>query len=135
MEDRLAKVEQALAELREENRRLRQELEELKNRQIRPDGSEPDHLTPTQRKMWRRWSVVVLVLSLVVVPVLLLTVWHTNAFWTTTISAANALVVYFLGTGGLRLLVEGAIRAVPAILLGQTTRIAVERFRNRRSAR
>lgn len=141
MNDRLTRLEKALEELRAENRELRAELQELRSQL---PGAEAEEATEASlkaaaheaqnrgRSIWRnRWSIIILGLCLVVVPILL---WksHLSTFWTTVVSAVNAIIVYFVGPGAIRLLIEGLVRAIPGVLLGQTARITVDSMRKKR---
>lgn len=138
MEDRLARLEQALEDLRSENGELRQELADLRERLIQSEAAavaDEVHETDNaiRRRFKGRWSVVILIASIVVVPILALTIWHANAVVSTAIGALNALVVYFIGPGAVRLLVEGLLRAIPGVLLGQTARITVDNMRKKKA--
>jgi hypothetical protein len=131
VEERLTRLEEALEHLREENRQLREELELLRALVERDTVSAAALVTP---EAGRRSRLLWLVLSLVgiVLPVVALTIWHWNAFWSTLLGAAQALLVYFLGPSAMRLMAEGLVRAIPGVLLGQTTRIALDNMRKRR---
>lgn len=131
MEKRLTRLEQALEELRAENRALRDEVRQLRIR-LAASG-EPAPAAATGGRSWRRakWSVIGLVLSLVLVPVVALSVLHMNAFQSTTIAAMNAVLLYLVGPSAWRLLAEGLVRAIPAVLFGHATRIAIEKWRGR----
>lgn len=138
MDERLTKLEQALEDLREENRQLRRDLDDLRERLIQNEVaavSDQVHETETaiRRPFRGRWTYIILIACAVVVPVVALTVWHTNALWSTVIGAINALVVYFVGPGAVRLLAEGLLRAIPGVLLGQTARITVDTMRKKKA--
>lgn len=138
MDERLTQLEQAIEELRTENRQLRRDLSELQERLIQgevaavADQCEAND-TAIRRRFRGRWTWVILVASIVVVPVLALTIWHQNAVVSTVIGAVNALVVYFIGPGAVRLLIEGLLRAIPGVVLGQTARITVDNMRKRKA--
>lgn len=134
MEQRLERLEQAISELQTENRRLRTELEELRTqleREVEPDAGIDSVIAsaPARRKFWSRWPGVVLIILIVVLPVVTLSFWHVNAFWSTFIGTLNGLFLYIIGPGIWRLLMEGLFRAIPGVLLGQSARLAVDRFR------
>ncbi len=135
LESRLAKLEAAVEALQAENRKLRDDLQDLQlqladARELGSVGS-----SPLPRKLPARWSVIVMALALLAVPILAITVWHANAFWSTTIGAVNGLVLYIVGPGVWRLLVEGLFRAIPGVLFGQAARVAVDKYRQRRADR
>jgi lipopolysaccharide export LptBFGC system permease protein LptF len=145
VEDRLTSLEQAMVELREENRQLRQELAELRV-QVQQSAAAPgtdtaaelaaaSTATPHSARRWwsAKWPVVALFVFIVAVPVAFSSLGHLNAFWSTFIGTLNALFVYFIGPGAVRLLVEGLVRAIPGVALGQTTRIFVDKMRARRA--
>lgn len=135
VEQRIARLEAALEELRQENRKLREDLQELRLQladQQELDPAVPMHM---QRKVPARWSVVALAVALVAVPVLAFSVWHTSALWSTTIGAVNGLILYMVGPGVWRLLMEGLFRAIPGVLFGQAARVAVDKYRQKRTAR
>lgn len=144
MEQRVARLEQAMTELLQENRQLRAELEVLRA-QVQQSIAAPSAETSAQqaagagtttaaRRWWSsRWSLLALGLIVVVVPVLAFSLGHVNAFWSTIIGSLNALFFYFVGPGAVRLLIEGLVRAIPGIALGQTTRIFVDKMRARRA--
>ncbi|HYF93518.1 MAG TPA: hypothetical protein VD969_14995 [Symbiobacteriaceae bacterium] len=138
MEDRIAKLEQALVELRAENGQLRQDLADLRERLIHSEAAavaenvrETD--TAIRKRFKGRWTYIVLIASIVVVPVIALTIWHQTPLVSTVIGALNALVVYFIGPGAVRLLAEGLLRAIPGVLLGQTARITVDSMRKKKA--
>lgn len=133
MEERLARLEGALEELRLESQQLRAQIQEL--RQQVDEMRVYDTAAPpaAQRRFWARWSVVALVAALVAVPAVAFSVWHTNAFWSTTIAAVNGILLYIVGPGVWRLLIEGLFRAIPAVLFGQAARVAVENYRRRKA--
>lgn len=138
MDERLARLEQALEELRAENRQLRRDLTELQERLVNEEAAavvdqvaETD--TAIRRRIRGRWIYAILITCIVVAPVALLTLWHTNAFISTGIGAINALIIYFIGPGAVRLLAEGLLRAIPGILLGQTARITVDSMRKKKA--
>ncbi|HEY3364538.1 MAG TPA: hypothetical protein VGK74_05755 [Symbiobacteriaceae bacterium] len=141
MEDRLAKVEQALKELQLENRQLRSDVKALRMAVRARESAAPhagDHaIAPAevvrQTRLRSRYSVAFLVLGLILVPLLAITVGHLNAFWSSVIGAINGIILYFVGPGAYHLLIEGLIRAIPGILLGQTARVTLDKMRNRRS--
>lgn len=135
METRLAKLEAALEELRAENCSLREELQNLKLQMSDAKASDTSAQPEEPRKPSARWSVIVLALTLIAVPILAFTVWHTNAFWSTTIGALNGLILYIVGPSVWRLLIEGLFRAIPGVLFGQAARVAVDKYRQRRAAR
>lgn len=151
MKEQLAQLEQAIEEIRLENRQLRVELAELRERlaanvqantaaDVAEDSAQPDGEAPespkwevkVKRRSWGRWSVVILSVCVIVVPFAVLGS-HLNAFWTTVLGALNALIVYFIGPGAIKLLAEGLLRAIPGILLGQTARITVDSMRKKRA--
>jgi len=138
VEDRIAKLEQALVELRAENGQLRQDLADLRERLIHSEAAavaenvrETD--TAIRKRFKGRWTYIVLIASIVVVPVIALTIWHQTPLVSTVIGALNALVVYFIGPGAVRLLAEGLLRAIPGVLLGQTARITVDSMRKKKA--
>lgn len=135
MEKRLAKLEAALEDMRTENRKLREEVQnvQLQLAEVRAYGDQGQSVQG--RKLSTRWAVVVLAVTLIAVPVLAFTVGHTSAFWSTTIGAVNGLVLYIVGPGVWRLLGEGLFRAIPGVLFGQAARVAVDKYRQRRAAR
>ncbi|HWI63506.1 MAG TPA: hypothetical protein VNT75_16840 [Symbiobacteriaceae bacterium] len=138
MDERLTRLEQALEELRAENQALRRDISELQERLIQGEAAAvADQVeandTAIRRRFRGRWTWVILVASIVVVPVLALTIWHQNAVVSTVIGAVNALVVYFIGPGAVRLLIEGLLRAIPGVVLGQTARITVDNMRKRKA--
>lgn len=127
MEDRVAGLEQAVADLQQENARLREELVEL--RALITVG-EPGRPRST-RTFRARWSVLVLAVALVAVPAFAYSTLH-NGLVSTLIGALNGLILFIVGPGAWRLLIEGVFRAIPAVLFGQATRIAWEQYRNKR---
>jgi|GEM_PF-6485230 len=133
MHDRLARLEKAMEELRAENRELRADVQEIRERIYRESGINVGVTTPSRRRILMRWAVPLVSIVLVVVPVVVLTLNHATAFWSTVIGALNALFVYFVGPGAIRLLAEGLVRAVPGIVLGQTTRLAVDSMRRKKA--
>ena len=138
MEERLARLEQALDQLRTENGQLRQDLAEVRERLIQREAAavaEGVHQTETaiRGRFKSRWTYVILIACIVVVPVVALTIWHANPVTSTAIGALNALIVYFIGPGAVRLLAEGLLRAIPGILLGQTARITVDTMRKKKA--
>lgn len=138
MDARLARLEQSLDELKAENRQLRGELEELRGRVCQPEPeSEADKAEQESQSRSRqrgRWTAALILLAgLIAVPTLVLTIWHPNAFWSTVVTSVNALLVYFIGPGAVRLLVEGLLRAIPGVVLGQTARITVDNMRRKRA--
>ena len=138
MDERLTRLEQALEELRAENRQLRRDLSELQERLIQGEvAAVADQVeandTAIRRRFRGRWTWVILIACIVVVPVFALTIWHQNALVSTVIGAVNALVVYFVGPGAVRLLIEGLLRAIPGVVLGQTARITVDNMRKRKA--
>lgn len=97
-------------------------------------GAAPSAADVVRRSRVRgRYSVAFLILGLILVPVALITIGHLNAFWSTVVASLNAVIFYFVGPSAYHLLVEGLIRAIPGILLGQTARVTVDKMRNRRS--
>lgn len=131
MEDRLVRLEEALEELRVENRELRQELNELRA-QVSQTAPVPAPITEEAEatRWWRsRWGVAVLAAVIVIVPMVALTVGHVSAFWTTVIGTVNAFFIYLIGPGLVRLLAEGLIRAIPTVLLGQSARLYLDKRR------
>jgi hypothetical protein len=138
VEERVARLEQALEEIRAENRQLRTELEELRAQVTleEADASEAAAAdTSARRSFWTRTLVIILSIFVVGVPVLLTTAGHIDAIWSAAIGFVNALVVYLIGPGAIRLLAEGLVRAIPGVLLGHTTRIAFDNIRNKKKAR
>ncbi|HWI52969.1 MAG TPA: hypothetical protein VNT01_12595 [Symbiobacteriaceae bacterium] len=138
MEERLARLEQALEELRAENGLLRRDLTELQERLANEEAAAVvDQVAETEtairRRIKGRWIYAVLIASIVVAPVVLLTLRHTNAFVSTGVGALNALILYFIGPGAVRLLAEGLLRAIPGVLLGQTARITVDSMRKKKA--
>jgi cation transport ATPase len=144
VDERLARLEQALEELRAENRELRRDLTELQERLTQTEmaateaeadtaeTAESAEATARQRAKGR-WGYFALVSGLVAVPILAWTIWHANTFWSAVIGAVNALIVYFIGPGAVRLLAEGLLRAIPGVLLGQTARITVDSMRKKKA--
>lgn len=141
MAERLKRMEQSLLQLTVENRQL---LEQLlnENRQLReqlnaleakmrpPTPAEvAARVAPPPAEMSTRRVVLSVIASVALVPVLAYTVLHMNAVQSTAVTAVNALLLYFLGPVAWRLLMEGVIRAIPAVLFGQATRIAIEKWR------
>ena len=138
MDERLARLEQALEELRAENRQLRRDLTGLQERLASEEAAAVvDQVAETEtsirRRLKGRWIYALLIACIVVAPVVLLTVRHKNAFLTTAVGAVNALIVYFIGPGAVRLLAEGLLRAIPGVLLGQTARITVDSMRKKKA--
>jgi len=137
VDERLARLEKALEELKAENRELRAEMKALRDRLIEETADNivenASAATPVRSKFRGRWTAIIALVCLVVVTVTVFTVWHPNAFWSTVVASVNALVVYFVGPGAVKLLVEGLLRAIPAVLLGQTTRIAVDNMRKKKA--
>jgi hypothetical protein len=148
VEERLKRVEASLLQLTVENRQL---LEQLlnENRQLREqlDALEAKMRPPTPAevaaevappavdpKMSTHRVVLSVIASIALVPVLAYTVLHMNAVQSTAVTAVNALLLYFLGPVAWRLLMEGLMRAIPAVLFGQATRIAMEKWRKGRKA-
>lgn len=133
MEERLKRLEEAVEELRSENAELRRQVQDL--REQTADLRMYEALPPAtaQRRFWAKWSVVVLVAALITVPILAYTYGHINAFWSTAIGALNGLVLYIVGPGAWRLLIEGLFRAIPAVLFGQAARVAVDTYRKKRA--
>lgn len=131
MEKRMIRLEQALDELRADNRELRDEVRQLHIRLAAAEG--PLSAGGANGRSWlrARWSVIGLVVSLAVVPVVALSVLHMNAYQSTTIAALNAFLLYLVGPSAWRLLAEGLLRAIPAVLFGQATRIAIDKVRTR----
>lgn len=137
MDERIARLEQALEELRAENRELRRDLTALQERLSQDETAaaevEADAESNAQKRFKARWGYVALISGLVAVPVLAWTIWHANTFWSAVIGAVNALIVYFIGPGAVRLLAEGLLRAIPGVLLGQTARITVDSMRKKKA--
>lgn len=145
VDERLARLEQALEELRAENRQLRRDLTELQDRLTESETAAAAAEAETEvetaeaveaaerQRVKGRWGYVALIAGLVAVPILALTIWHANTFWSAVIGAVNALIVYFIGPGAVRLLVEGLLRAIPGVLLGQTARITVDNMRKKKA--
>lgn len=159
MEERFAHVERAVADLEAENRRLRQEVEGLQARVSTleqevsarverleqgmtalqdplQEAEAEDAATPSGQwkgRLRRRWPLVAVALT-IAVPLVALSVWHLDAFWSTAIAFLNGLLLYYIGPRAWALLIEGLFRAIPGVLFGQATRIAVDRFRKRRKA-
>lgn len=138
MDERLARLEQAIAELRAENELLRRDLTDMRERLLQSEtaaGAEPVQETNTalRGRSRSRWTWVVLGSCIVVVPILAVTLWHQSPVVSTGIGAVNALVVYFIGPGAIRLLIEGLLRAIPGVVLGQTARITVDNMRKRKA--
>jgi O-antigen ligase len=136
--DRLARLEQELAELKAENRRLRGDLDHLRDEviahmtaQLTVEAAASDAAVRTRLK--GRWWYIILTTAVIVLPVVLLTILHANAFWSTVIGALNAIFVYMIGPAAVRLLAEGLIRAIPGVLLGQTARITLDKVRRKRA--
>lgn len=147
MEERLAQVEKAIEQLQLENERLkqdvaalqdreehwRQELEDLAGR-LPVESTPDDSTTPSGRwkgQMRRRWPLVAVALT-IAVPLVALSVWHLDAFWSTAIAFLNGILLYYIGPRAWALLIEGLFRAIPGVLFGQATRIAVDKYRTRR---
>lgn len=131
VEERLAKLEAAVAVLQAENLELRRELAQLQGR----EPGETDEATPKGRAEWwlkKRWPLVALALT-IAIPVLSLTVWGLGAFRSTAIAFVNGLLIYLIGPQAWALFVEGIFRAIPGVLFGQATRIAVDKYRSRQS--
>jgi hypothetical protein len=130
LEERLARLEHAVAELRTENMQLREQLRLLG---AKPEAGVPSEAAsdalPAPRRARARWSVVALVASLILMPFLALTGLHMNAFQSTAVTALNAILLYVVGPAAWRLMIEGLVRAIPAVLFGQATRIAIEKWR------
>jgi hypothetical protein len=143
VEERLKRMEESLLQLTVENRKL---LEQLlsENRQLReqfaaleakmrpPTPAEvaaqvapppAEDKTPTHR------VALSVIASVALVPVLAYTVLHMNALQSTAMTAVSALLTYFLGPVAWRLLMEGLMRAIPTVLFGQATRIAMNKWR------
>jgi hypothetical protein len=134
VEERLARLEEALEEFRAENRELRFQLNELRAQVKQAADALPPVTESQESPRWRtRWAVALLIFFIVVVPVVALTLGHVNAFWSTVIGTLNAMFVYFIGPGAIRLLAEGLLRAIPGILLGQSARIAVDKMRGKKA--
>lgn len=135
MEQRLASLEATVQELWAENRKLRQDLQDLRLQLAEQQALDSSAPPEEQRRLPARWAVIVLAIALVAVPILAFSVWHTSAFWSTTIGGVNALVLYIVGPGVWRLLMEGLFRAIPGVLFGQAARVAVDKYRQKRAAR
>jgi hypothetical protein len=133
VEERLDRLEQAIIALRMENQQLRTEVGSLKRKiyAAAEQQAEVADLEPPRFKS--RWAFVGLSVLVVALPVVALTVWNMNAFWSTTIGAVNGILLYLIGPGILRLLIEGLFRAIPGVLFGQATRIAVDKYRQRKA--
>ena len=138
MGGRLARLEKAVAQLQAENEELRQRVAELAARLPNEEILDPvESATPSGRwkaQMRRRWPLVAVALT-IAVPLVALTVWHLDAFWSTAIGFLNGLLLYYIGPKAWALLIEGLFRAIPGVLFGQATRIALDRFRARRHRR
>lgn len=151
MEERLAQLEKAVATLQGENERLRQELEEAvaalkaQGEQLRAelalltggpaDQAADEAASPSgllKGRLRRRWPLIAVGLT-VAVPLLALSVWHLDAAWSTVLAFLNGLFLYYIGPRAWALVIEGAFRAIPGVLFGQAARVAVEKFRSRRS--
>lgn len=134
MKERLERLETAVTELKQENKELREQLQAIAARLAEVDPAMAvavETASPgTQRKA--KWAVIGLVVSLVVMPVLAFTVGHLNGWWSTVLGALNAVILYLVGPGVYHLLIEGLVRAIPAVLLGQTTRVAIDKVRRKR---
>lgn len=130
MDDRLARVEAALDELRLQNQQLQLEVQELRGQLA--NGVVAD-TAPSLARGRARWTPLFLVLGLVVIPVIILTLWNVNAFWSATVGAVNGILFYLVGPKAIQLFIEGLFRAIPGIVLGQTTRIAVDTVRQRKT--
>lgn len=141
MEERLAQLERALEELQVQNQQLRSELNDLRERfdaEIAADSTapaEPEAPATRRRRIWARWYVIAGIIFVVALPMVLTKLGHMSAVSSAAIGFLNAVVVYLIGPGAIRLLAEGLLRAIPGVLLGQTTRIAVDNMRNKRKAR
>lgn len=140
MEERLKQLQEAISQSQHENRDLRGQLVELREQvsELRDQVAdlriyETSGPPPTQRKLRARWSVVVLAIALIGVPSLAFTFAHTNAFWSTFIAAVNGIVLYIVGPGVWRLLMEGLFRAIPGVLFGQAARVAVDTYRRKKA--
>lgn len=83
-------------------------------------------------RLRRRWPLVAVALT-IAVPLVALSVWHLDTFWSTTLGFLHGILLYYIGPRAWFLLIEGAFRAIPGVLFGQATRIAVDKFRERRS--
>jgi hypothetical protein len=140
VEERLAQLERALEELRVQNQQLRSELNDLRERfeldsaAETTDSAETEGPATRRRRIWARWYVIAGIIFVVALPMVLTKLGHMDAISSTAIGFINAVVVYFIGPGAIRLLAEGLVRAIPGVLLGQTTRIAVDNMRKKRKA-
>ncbi len=141
MEERLAQLEQAVSALQVENEQLKQDLSDLRSRfqaLIGDQATEEEaHAETTRRgriKSWlrKRWPLVALALG-IAVPILALTVWHLDTFWSTFFAFLNGFLLYYVGPKAWALLIEGLFRAIPGVIFGQATRIAVDKYRARRT--
>lgn len=140
MEERVNRLEQSLADLQRENRELREQLAALRGEMNRSRVESATRQEvggllglPWRDRAWARWSVIALVIALVGVPVLAFTFGHVSAFWSTVIGAVNGVVLYLVGPGAMRLLIEGLFRAIPAVLFGQAARVAVDTYRRKKA--
>lgn len=133
VEERVDRLEGLVHALEKETADLRTRVTELQQQLAEARLYAPAGETPAQRKFFAKWSVVVLITALIAVPSLALSVYHTNAFWSTFIAAINGLVLYIVGPGVWRLLMEGLFRAVPGVLFGQAARVAVDNYRKKKS--
>jgi hypothetical protein len=146
VEERLKRMEEALLQLTVENRKL---LEQLlsENRQLReqfgaleaqmrpptPAEVAAEVLpSPVEAKTAKHRVALSVITSVALVPVLAYTVLHMNAVQSMAMTAVNALLallLYFLGPVAGRLLMEGLMRAIPTVLFGQATRLAIDKWR------
>lgn len=139
MEERLARLEKAVAQLQAENQCLKLHVADLAARLPAEEAPEDGVESATLKGRWkqqirRRWPLVAVALT-IAVPLVALTVWHLDAFWSTAIGFLNGVLLYYLGPKAWALLVEGLFRAIPGVLFGQATRIALDKFRSRRHRR
>jgi hypothetical protein len=141
VDERLARLEQAVQDLRDENQQLRRDMALLQERLEAPSQtaasaeSADDTCASADERRWfkSRWAYIGLVCGLIAVPILTLVFWRGSGAWSAVIGAVNALIVYFIGPGAIRLLAEGLLRAIPGVLLGQTARITLDNMRKKKA--
>jgi hypothetical protein len=125
----------AIRALREEEQQLRSEAASLRAdlEEVRHQADLPLHPPAVSGTRWSgsRLLLALGLIALLGAPILALSFWHLNALQSTVLTAVNAFLIYLFGPGIVRLLLEGFVRAIPGVLLGQTVRIAVDKFRNR----